>query len=264
MLGARIVTGALLGVAIVVTLLFLPTNAVAAIFGLLWLIGAWEWAGFARLERGGRLAYVAVFAACLVAGWTALGTVVGPALYGVTIVWWLAALAAVLSYPRRYGSAPVAAAGFVVLLPSWWLLVTLHATPNGPALSLTLMSIVWAADVGAYAFGRWLGRRKLAPAVSPGKTWEGVSGGVLAAALVAAGAAQLLSLPVGPLLALGAVTALVSVLGDLTESLFKRNAGVKDSGSLFPGHGGVLDRFDSFTAAMPIFVIGLTGLGVLG
>jgi phosphatidate cytidylyltransferase len=158
----------------------------------------------------------------------------------------------------------VAVAGLVVLLPSWWLLVTLHATARGPALSLTLMSIVWAADVGAYGFGRWLGRRKLAPAVSPGKTWEGVSGGVFVAALVAAGAAQLLSLPVGALVALGVVTALVSVLGDLTESLFKRNVGVKDSGSLFPGHGGVLDRFDSFTAAMPLFVIGLIWLGVLG
>lgn len=264
MLGTRIVTGVLLGIAIVATLLWLPTNAVAGIFGVLWLIGAWEWAGFARLEGVARLAYVAAVGGLLAAGWAVLGAVVGPALYAITVLGWLAALVAVLTYPRHYGSAAVAMAGLVVLLPSWWLLVTLHATPRGPALSLTLMSIVWAADVGAYGFGRWLGRRKLAPAVSPGKTWEGVSGGVFVAALVAAGAAQLLSLPIGALVALAVVTALVSVLGDLTESLFKRNVGVKDSGSLFPGHGGVLDRFDSFTAAMPLFVIGLIWLGVLG
>ena len=263
MLGTRILTGAVLGIAIIAVLLFLPTYAVALVFAALWCIGAWEWAGFARLRGRARVAYVGSFLLCLLGGWAALDAVVGPGLYAVTILWWLAALVAVITFPRRFGPRFVAAAGFLVLLPSWWLLVTLHAAPNGPRLALTLISIVWAADVGAYGFGRWLGRAKLAPAVSPGKTWEGVSGGLLVAAAVAAGAAELLALPVGPLLALGIVTALVSVLGDLTESLFKRNVGLKDSGSLFPGHGGVLDRFDSFTAAMPIFVIGLSWLRIL-
>jgi phosphatidate cytidylyltransferase len=263
-LGARIITGAILGIAIVATLLFLPTRAVAAIFGLLWLIGAWEWAGFARLGGLRRSAYVALLAVCLGTGWLWLDVVVGPTLFVVTVAWWALALVAVVTFPRAFGMPLVAALGLPVLLPSWWLLVTLHSEAQGPELGLTLMSIVWAADVGAYAFGRWLGRVKLAPAVSPGKTWEGVTGGILAAAVAAVVAARLLGLPVAGFVAVGIATALVSVLGDLTESLFKRNVGLKDSGALFPGHGGVLDRFDSFMAAIPIYVIGLIWLGVIG
>lgn len=263
MLGTRIITGAILGVAIVATLLFLSTQAVAGIFGVLWLIGAWEWGGFMRLGGMHRAAYVLVFGACLILGWLYIDVVVGPALFVVTVAWWLCAFAAVLTYPRQFAKPLVALLGLLVLLPSWWLLVTLHATPLGPQLALTLMSIVWAADVGGYTFGRLFGRIKLAPAVSPGKTWEGVTGGAIAAAVAAGVAARLLDLPLAGFVAVGAVTALVSVLGDLTESMFKRNAGLKDSGALFPGHGGVLDRFDSLTAAIPIFVIGLAWLGVL-
>jgi phosphatidate cytidylyltransferase len=263
LLGARIITGAILGIAIVATLLFLPTRAVAAIFGVLWLIGAWEWAGFARLRGPRRFAYVALLGVCLGGGWLWLDVVVGVPLFVVTIAWWTLALIAVVTFPREFGMPLVAVLGLPVLLPSWWLLVTLHAEALGPQLGLTLMGIVWAADVGAYACGRWLGRVKLAPAVSPGKTWEGVTGGILAAAVTAGTAARLLGLPVAGLIAVGIATALVSVLGDLTESMFKRNVGLKDSGALFPGHGGVLDRFDSLMAAIPIYVIGLIWLGLI-
>jgi phosphatidate cytidylyltransferase len=128
---------------------------------------------------------------------------------------------------------------------------------------MTVLAIVWAADVGAYAFGRWLGRTKLAPAVSPGKTWEGVAGGLLLAGVAAGLAAPWLDLPVARLAGLGVVTALASVLGDLTQSMFKRNAGLKDSGKLLPGHGGVLDRIDSLTAAIPVFAGGLLLFGIM-
>jgi phosphatidate cytidylyltransferase len=145
------------------------------------------------------------------------------------------------------------------------MLVRLHGgMPHGRGLAMTLLAIVWAADVGAYAFGRWLGRTQLAPAVSPGKTWEGMAGGLLLAGLAAGIAAVWLDLPVARLAALGVVTALVSVLGDLTQSMFKRNVGLKDSGKLLPGHGGVLDRIDSLTAAIPVFAGGLLLLGVAG
>jgi phosphatidate cytidylyltransferase len=107
-----------------------------------------------------------------------------------------------------------------------------------------------------------VGRVKLAPAVSPGKTWEGVTGGVLAAGMAAGAAAGGLGLPMAGFVGLGIATALVSVLGDLTQSMFKRNVGLKDSGTLLPGHGGVLDRFDSLTAAIPVFVFGLGLLDV--
>ena len=123
------------------------------------------------------------------------------------------------------------------------------------------MLIVWAADVGAYAFGRLLGRTKLAPAVSPGKTWEGVTGGLLPGRRSPRVSRRPGSTcPSRRLVALGVVTALVSVLGDLTQSMFKRNVGLKDSGKLLPGHGGVLDRIDSLTAAVPVFVGGLWSL----
>ena len=129
---------------------------------------------------------------------------------------------------------------------------------------MTAFVIVWAAYIGAYACGRRFGKRKLAPAVSPGKTWEGVSGGLLAAGLVGVLAAWQLGLPVGVLLVIALVTALFSVLGDLNVSLFKRNVGLKDSGRLLPGHGGVLDRIDSLTAAVPVFARGLELAGLLG
>jgi phosphatidate cytidylyltransferase len=126
---------------------------------------------------------------------------------------------------------------------------------------LFLLVLVWAADVGAYVVGRWIGKTKLAPRVSPGKTWEGVLGGLITAMLFATLALPLIRLPALPFLALCCAVVMISVIGDLTESLFKRFAGVKDSGTLFPGHGGVLDRIDSVTAAAPFFVLGLGWLG---
>jgi phosphatidate cytidylyltransferase len=261
----RIITAAFYGVAITAAVLFLPTAGVAVVFGALWLAGAWEWAGFARFGRLGHVVYTVLFAAAMAAAWwlSGGGSVVG--MLAVALVFWLAAIGAVLRFPRPFAPGVVVVSGFAVLLPSWWLLVRLHGSmPHGRGLAMSLLAIVWAADVGAYAFGRWLGRTKLAPAVSPGKTWEGMAGGLLLSALAAGIAAVWLDVPVARLAALGVVTALVSVLGDLTQSMFKRNVGLKDSGKLLPGHGGVLDRIDSLTAAIPVFVGGLLLLGVAG
>ncbi len=264
MLITRIITAAFYGVAITAAVLFLPTAGVAAVFGALWLAGAWEWAGFARLRTGGHVVYTALFAAAMVAVWFS-DHALALWMLAVALVFWLLAVGAVLKFPRSFAAGIVVVSGFIVLLPSWWLLVRLHGSvPHGRGLAMTLLAIVWAADVGAYAFGRWLGRTKLAPAVSPGKTWEGMAGGVLLAALAAGIAAACLDLPVARLAALGVVTALVSVLGDLTQSMFKRNVGLKDSGKLLPGHGGVLDRIDSLTAAIPVFACGLLLFGIAG
>src|SRR5690606_473075 len=170
----------------------------------------------------------------------------------------------VLTYPRRLPLAPVAAAGYAALLPAWAALTHLHGVVAlGPQLAMTVLALVWAADTGAYFTGRSLGRTKLAPAVSPGKTWEGVAGGVVTAGIVSAVAAVWTGLPLGTLVTVGAVTALVSVLGDLTVSIGKRNVGLKDSGRLLPGHGGMLDRIASLPAAAPIFVLGLLAAGIV-
>jgi phosphatidate cytidylyltransferase len=121
--------------------------------------------------------------------------------------------------------------------------------PEGLRWVLAALFLVWTADTGAYFAGRWLGRRKLAPLVSPGKTWEGAAGGLLLVGLLAAWAAPLLTMPRLPFAALCLVVGCFSIVGDLIESLFKRHAGLKDSGRLLPGHGGMLDRIDSLLAA---------------
>ena len=263
MIRARIITGALLGGVLTVAVLFLPTPFAAAVLGARWIVGAWEWAGLARLAGGARLAYAALCAACMLALFLVADD--GAALFvlGVALLGWILAFAAVLRYPRKVASATVAAAGFVALVPSWLLLARLHGMgPLGRELAMTVLGVVWAADIGAYLFGRAFGRIKLAPAVSPGKTWEGVSGGVTAATAAAWLAATWIGLPVGALLATGVATALVSVVGDLAVSVLKRNVGLKDTGTLLPGHGGVMDRIDSLTAAVPTFVLGLMLAGI--
>jgi phosphatidate cytidylyltransferase len=238
----RIVTGALFGVAVTASVLFLPTPAFAAVFGALWLAGAWEWAGFARLDGGARIAYGASFALAMLGAWLDGDDRLAVILLVAALAWWLVALGAVLTFPRRFGRKWVAVLGFVVLLPSWLLLTRVHAVPmHGAGLVMTL-----------------------APMVSPGKTWEGMAGGVSLAALAAGTAAWLLGYAIASFVVLGVATALISVLGDLTQSMFKRNVGLKDSGKLLPGHGGVLDRIDSLTAAAPLFAGGLFLLGIVG
>ena len=258
MIGPRIITGALFGGVLISAVLFLTTPLAAAVLGVLWILGAWEWAGLARLAGGARLAYAAACALCMLGLYFFADSRWLYALLIIALAGLLLAFVAVLTYPRKFAMATVGAAGFVALVPSWLLLVRLHGElPLGHALAMTVLAIVWAADVGAYTFGRAFGRVKLAPAVSPGKTWEGVSGGLVAAAVAAWVAAILIGLPAGALLALGVVTALASVVGDLAVSVFKRNVGLKDTGTLLPGHGGVMDRIDSLTAAVPVFVLGL-------
>ena len=264
MLAARIATALVFGAAITAAFLYAPPPVTAAVLALLWLAGVWEWAGFAKLPASWSVAYTTLFAVAMALAWWLNGQGLAVLLV-VALLWWLFALVLVVRYPRSFTPTFVVLAGVVVLLPSWALLVRLHREGSlGAELAFTLLLIVWAADVGAYAFGRLLGRTKLAPAVSPGKTWEGVTGGLLTAGLAAGLAAPWLELPVSRLVVLGVATALISVLGDLTQSMFKRNVGLKDSGKLLPGHGGVLDRIDSLTAAVPAFVVGLWALNLMG
>jgi phosphatidate cytidylyltransferase len=265
MLSLRILTAIVLIVPAVLALFYLSPLWVAAYFGLFIAGGAWEWTALIGLRsRSARLGYTVALiltgAAVIAAGprWATLTFVL--AACGWTLI-----LIEIIRHPQvnggwlHRGLIPHVT-GFVVLVPPLVAVHSLHALdPGRPALLLFAMVLVWVADSVAYFAGHFFGRTKLAPSISPGKTVEGVIGGVLGVAALAwlgslfiwrYGGADL-----GWWLTVALVAALYSVLGDLLESKFKRAAGVKDSGQLLPGHGGVLDRIDATTAALPIFAL---------
>lgn len=261
MLRQRVTTALALATVALLVIFLLPHVAIMGVLALLILAGAWEWSAFPGFtSHSARLAYVAVIAIGIAAAWTfgSLRVELDAILY-VAALWWIVALIWIVTIPSAVTTATAGIAGLFVLVPAWLALVRLHAL--GPLLMLFLLLLVVAADVGAYFFGRRFGRNKLAPKVSPGKTWEGVLGGMLGAALVASVGVYGFDVPAATFIGLSLVVVLASVVGDLTESLFKRHAGLKDSGSLLPGHGGVLDRVDSVTAAAPVFLLGLERLG---
>ena len=269
MLRTRIATGLVLLGLLVVVLFVLPPVAGSLFFGAALLVGAWEWARFAGLDRPlGRLAYVAGTAVLGAATYRATRSVTDLHwVLGIACVWWLVAAAWLALRPAAVSGLSAVLAGQLVLVPTGIAIDRLlagGALAGGAGLLLCMLLLVWAADTGAYFVGRRFGRLKLAPAVSPNKTWEGVIGGTALAALVAIGEAHWLGLPVVPYLGLGLVVVCASIVGDLTESMFKRVAGLKDSGALLPGHGGVLDRIDSITAAAPFYVLGLSWFGTAG
>lgn len=266
-LAQRIVTAVVLVAVLLPAFVLLPKAFGLVLIALFVLGAAWEWSAFlGQTGSAGRFAYV--FAVAVATGLAEIavpGFVSISAVAAVSMVWWAFAFAWILRYPLPIGRLAAFVCGVLVLLPAWLSLAALLYTKvDGRKLLLLVLATVWAADVGAYFAGRRFGRVKLAPRVSPGKTWEGVIGGVLCAALTAAAGAAILGRPVGPALPLGMSVAAISVVGDLTVSMFKRNAGLKDSGNLFPGHGGVLDRVDSVTAAAPLFVLEAYWLGWLG
>lgn len=262
MLKKRIVTG-LIGLAVIFVVLFvLPANAATAFIGLLVLGGAWEWASFLGTDDPiKRAAFIALVAVLVLLAGLGLPALASPVLY-LSLAWWLFALGWIFRFPTPIPVAFRWLAGVLVLVPLFVALVTLYE--SGPIRLLFALFVVWAADVGAYFAGRRFGHVKLAPAISPGKTWEGVFGGMLLVAVIALLFAPVLGLPAKWLIPFSVAVALLSIVGDLTVSMFKRTAGIKDSGKLFPGHGGILDRVDSVSAAAPVLALGLSWLGVGG
>ncbi|UVK77109.1 MAG: CDP-diglyceride synthetase [Sodalis sp. Fle] len=274
MLIYRLITAFILIPIVTATLFLLPLIGFALIILAICMLSAWEWGKLAGFPSRRQRVWLAILCGLIltlmmftvpdyrpfIAIWQTKYVL------WAALIWWLTALLLVLCYPHsatfwRYSSALRLTFGILTILPFFWGMLSLrqqHYDNNhftGAWWLLYIMMLVWGLDSGAYIFGRALGHHKLAPKVSSGKTWEGLVGGLCTSAVIAwqfSKYAQLNAAPI-TLLISSIVAMLASVLGDLTESMFKREAGIKDSGVLLPGHGGILDRIDSLTAAVPIF-----------
>ena len=281
MLKQRLIT-ALVLIPIVIWLIFgLPTAVLASIFGVIVLLGAMEWAKMVPCStRATLLAFMLVAAVLLIIGYfLAQSTIAVVLLTFVSVLWWFFVLTWLvqvrdsghgehhdgvvvrLAHVLSKTALDKAVIGLLLLVPCFVSVVFLHGSVDfGAAYVFFCLSLMWAADSGAYFAGKKWGRRKLAPGVSPGKTIEGVSGGMAMAAvwtllwMIFAGLGE--TSPVMFFL-IAMIASVFSVAGDLFESLFKRIANIKDSGHILPGHGGILDRIDSLLAGAPVFVFGL-------
>ncbi len=272
MLKQRIITASFLALVFLGMLFFAPPLIFALFVALAGMVAAWEWANLCGYtETWQRVVYIIVVSGLTALCWWALKQQ-WISLTGLLILsagWWAVALLWVQGYPASavLWRAPLlrGAMGLMVFLPFWFAVHALRGLPDGALWVLAVVLIVAAADIGAYFSGRAFGKHKLAPAVSPGKSWEGVVGGVIAATLTFG---LFLSLTgtvhhwIRPAL-IAIPTALISVVGDLLESMLKRYRGIKDSGHILPGHGGVLDRVDGLAAAVPVFTLALLSSGWL-
>ena len=267
MLKQRVLTAIVLVAVLLGVMLGLPPIATVWLVTVLVLIGAWEWAGFiGHATPATRAAFTMTVAAALVAclWFYSSSSQFVPVVLGVALAWWLVAFLWVCLAPARVHPLLAALAGLLALVPCWLALVYVTFTTQSTHWVLFTLALVWAADTGAFFTGRWLGRVPLAPRVSPRKTWEGVIGGMVVSALVAwLAASYVFRVNVGQFVLMCVGVAALSIVGDLTESMLKRAVGLKDSGSVFPGHGGMLDRIDSVTAAAPALVFALSGLQVI-
>jgi phosphatidate cytidylyltransferase len=273
-LKTRIITALILAPIAIGGIFFLPPLGFALFTGAIITLGAWEWANLSGIEgQGGRVAYAAVIAGILYG----LLNVPAVAVLWLALAWWSVSFLLVRSYPAGsagWGSVPARAImGLLVLLPAWVGLNHLRTgvldfgtVSNSLWAILYVFCVVWVADIGAYFAGRAFGNAKLAPRVSPGKSWAGVWGGLAAVGVFALLVSLIVSASVPEtafLILASLATGLVSVLGDLLESMLKRFRGVKDSSQLLPGHGGIMDRIDSLTVAIPVFALIITQLGWL-
>ena len=274
MLLTRVITAVAM-MPVVLGMLFLAGQGLWALFALaIVLLASWEWSRMCGLSRGAQMAYLAASGAIGAYVWLLyLKRVPGDfgaaamTAFIIAAAFWIFAAPSWLAAKLRPSASMCAVAGWIVVWPTWFALVVLRDT--SPWLLLALAALVWVADISAYFAGKRFGKHKLAPAVSPGKTWEGVAGGLAGVALyggVLCWAAARWETPLTPLFAAGggipAIAAMlgltaVSIVGDLFESWMKRGAGLKDSSNLLPGHGGILDRIDALTSSLPLAALAI-------
>ncbi len=258
MLKARVVTALLLLTVLLCVVFLLPRPAAAVVFALIAALAAWEWAGLMRIESSGRILYAGVVLAFCWQIFT-LGEPAYLLLWtGATFFWFVpAGLWLRFRWSMAGNDFFGYGLGLLLIVAAWAAMIALR--DRGPWILMGVAALAWVADIAAYFAGRAWGRRKLAPNISPGKTWEGVMG-ALAGVLLYGASVALISGVIGKVSDVALVTGglflmlltAISIVGDLFESLIKRQAGVKDSSGLLPGHGGVLDRIDSLLAVLPV------------
>jgi phosphatidate cytidylyltransferase len=267
MLKQRILTALVLLPIVVLAILYLPNPVFALLWAVVLNLAAWEWSALARLSSSiSRLGWLFVINAVLLALWLNLNVnaITDTVILLAAGFWALVIVSLLLDLTRRMAGLSLTAyravsafTGVFVIVPAWLALVLLHKSQTSSVL--LVFCLVWAADTGAYFAGRRFGKRKLAPSISPGKSWEGVIGGLLFSLVLASVWSVMAGLPQAEqpaFIIIAMIAVMVSVYGDLLESVFKRVSGIKDSGQILPGHGGAMDRLDSITAAGPIFVAG--------
>jgi len=268
----RVLTALLITPVAVAMILLLPMVAFALLIAGLCLIASWEWTRLSGLlDRRARALLLVLAIALFWLMWIWRDAAAGWTVIGIGCLWWIAALLWLRQFtyaaaPSRGNTVIKLLVGLLIVFPAWIALMHLRDSgPHGPGWSLYALLLGWAADTFAYLTGSRWGRTRLAPNVSPGKTVAGVYGALAGTAAVAAIGGWMLHVRDVKLLLL-VLLAMVcvgfSIVGDLFESLIKRQANVKDSGTLFPGHGGVFDRLDSTFAVLPFFVFGKMLLGL--
>jgi len=261
----RVITASILAICFLLALFSSSWQVFAAFTGVVFLFAFWEWsnlAGLSSLVVRGLYTLVSVALSLGFAWWLdwTRNTEALQVFLGVTVFWWAIALLWVQGYPSSaaiWGHSSIRIVmGWFVLIPAWVACMYLRTQEQGPWIVLLVVLLVATADIAAFFAGRAYGKRKLAPLVSPGKSWEGVWAGMLATALLGVIYSMLFNgNSLQSVLIVVLPTAFVSVLGDLLESMVKRHRGVKDSGHLLPGHGGFLDRVDGLVASVPTFAL---------
>ncbi len=269
MLLSRVITAAVLIPLVLLAIFKLPNTLFSLLWAAIILMGSWEWsnlAGYKRQEK--RIAFLVVIAVAIFAV-EFLPLFYVNLLLSIACLGWALVSVSLFAFPsqlmaRNYSTNQLTLVGFIVLVPAWKALSALHGLENGALHVVYFLFLIWIADSAAYFAGRAFGKNKLSPVISPGKTREGALGALVGTAVYATLFATFSESLAGDLttfILLSVVTVLFSICGDLFESLAKRKRGIKDSGAILPGHGGILDRVDSLLCAAPIYWIGLSLIG---
>ena len=278
MLKQRIITSLVLTPLVVWGIFSLPVEYFSLFILVVVGLASWEWGHLSGIQNSilkGLFTFASILVLVLLIWYLDISTQDFYVLLGISIVWWLYRIVCILKYktPTTTGNSAInkktnvttVMVSLVALIIPFYSIVYLRNVYNSPEYLMYLLMIIWTADVFAYFFGKYLGKNKLAPQVSPGKTWQGVYGAFLGTTLGSVIGSYLFNFSLNEsvlFLVLTLIVVAISIFGDLSESLYKRQNAIKDSGNLLPGHGGILDRVDSLVAAAPFYIVGLWLLGL--